>query len=852
MKAARLDGSCVATPDGAADVVLPDGRPAWIDGGPRTPSELADAVVHSESVELGSLAVVPPPVAPVADLAADQLAAVDHRAGPARVIAPAGSGKTRVLTERLRHLHVDRGYEPSTVLAVAYNKQAQLEMEARTAAFRPRVRTLNSLGLWVLAEHRGGSPPVLDEPDVRRMIDALLPGRRQRRANTDPIGPYIEGLTAIRLGLTDPEVVEASRDDVPGLAELFPAYRHRLAERRAVDFDEQVYAAVEALLQDGPFRRSMQRSCRHLLVDEFQDLTPAHVLLLRLLAIPALDVFGVGDDDQCIYGYAGADPAFLIDYGQLFPGATPHPLQINYRCPTEVVAGARTLLGYNHRRVAKVIEPGPAADPTAGALRVIEHGAHDGATAVVELLREWLGEPGVEPSSIAVLTRVNSLLLAPHVALHEAGLPAASVLRPEVLERTGMRAALAYLRLATSPDGLAAGDVIEVLRRPTRGLPQWFPERLDRRTRWTLAQLAAIADQVPEKEAGKVLRLVDDLQVVVDAGRHGTTRDVLEAVRDDVGLGAAMSLLDRTGGGQGSSHLDDLDGLLGVADLHPEPAGFEAWLRAAFQRAADPAGITLSTIHRVKGREWDRVAVFGVADGLVPHRLAEDVEEERRVLHVAITRGRHRVALLADRTPAQRLPRRAGRHRTTDAGPATHHRAPSCRRAARRRPAAASADGIAATCGARHHRAGRSRGHGRGRRRPVGARPYVVGRAAAGALRRAGRARRPPEPRSSRRPSCGARPPTPRPRFAPGGRNGPAPTACRRTSSSTTSTCGASPWPARPRRPSSSRATASVPPSWSATATRSSPSSRRCHDRSVLANRPDRAGSHGQNLRRRG
>ena len=372
--------------------------------------------MHSESVELGSLAVVPPPVAPDADLAADQLAAVDHRSGPARVIAPAGSGKTRVLTERLRHLHVDRGYEPSTVLAVAYNKQAQLEMEARTAAFRPRVRTLNSLGLWVVAEHRGGSPPVLDEPDVRRMIDALLPGRRQRRANTDPIGPYIEGLTAIRLGLTDPEVVEASRDDVAGLAELFPAYRRRLAERRAVDFDEQVYAAVEALLRDGPFRRSMQRSCRHLLVDEFQDLTPAHVLLLRLLAIPALDVFGVGDDDQCIYGYAGADPAFLIDYGQLFPGATPHPLQVNYRCPTEVVAGARTLLGYNHRRVAKVIEPGPAADPTAGALRVIEHGAHDGATALVELLREWLGEPGVEPSSIAVLTRVNSLLLAPHVA----------------------------------------------------------------------------------------------------------------------------------------------------------------------------------------------------------------------------------------------------------------------------------------------------------------------------------------------------------------------------------------------------------------------------------------------------
>ena len=152
------------------------------------------------------------------------------------------------------------------------------------------------------------------------------------------------------------------------------------------------------------------------------------------------------------------------------------------------------------------------------------------------------------------------------------------------------------------------------------------------------------------KDFGKVLDLADDLRLVADAGREGTTRDVLEVVRDDIGLGAAMSLLDRTGGGQGSSHLDDLEGLLGVADLHPDPATFEAWLRDVFQREAHPSGVTLSTIHRVKGREWDRVAVFGVADGIMPHRLADDDEEERRVLHVGITRGRHRVVVLADRT----------------------------------------------------------------------------------------------------------------------------------------------------------------------------------------------------------
>ncbi|MCB0962624.1 MAG: ATP-dependent helicase, partial [Acidimicrobiales bacterium] len=193
-------------------------------------------------------------------------------------------------------------------------------------------------------------------------------GRRPRRANTDPIGPYLEALGLVRLGLRDPAEVEAERDDVDGLAELFAPYRARLADRGAVDFDEQIYGAIEVLLRDGAFRRAMQARCRHLLVDEFQDLTPAHVLLLRLLALPGLDVFGVGDDDQVIYGHVGADPAFLIDYESLFPGAADHPLQVNYRCATEITDAARHLLGYNRRRVAKEIVSGPDVATDEGAL----------------------------------------------------------------------------------------------------------------------------------------------------------------------------------------------------------------------------------------------------------------------------------------------------------------------------------------------------------------------------------------------------------------------------------------------------------------------------------------------------
>ena len=640
------------TPEGPGDVALPDGRAAWVDGGPRTPIDPAlvgSAVVHAESVDTGRLAVAPAPRPPGADLAPDQLAAVAHAGGPARVIAPAGSGKTRVLTERLRHLVVDRGFEPGTVLAVAYNKKAQEEMLDRCADFRPRVRTLNSLGYDLLTRSRGARPRVLEESDVRRILDELVP-RRPHRANTDRIGPYLEGLSRIRLGLRDPAAVEDERDDVPGLAEAFGPYRSRLAAAGAVDFDEQVYAAIEALLGDGGFRRSAQEQCRHLLVDEFQDLTPAHVLLLRLLAAPGFDVFGVGDDDQVIYGHAGADPAFLVHYDTLFPAAADHRLEVNYRCPAVVVDGARTLLSYNHRRVAKEIRPGTGNDRSPAGLAVVTHPPDGGGTAVVEVVRGWLAEPGADPAGVAVLARVNSLLLAPHVALAEAGVPLHSALRPEVLDRTGVRAALAYLRIGADPDDIAGEDVAEIYRRPSRGFPQWITKWL--RGRFTLDRLRAVGERMTEERvAAKLGALVDDLELVAAAAATGTTRDVLAVVKDRVGLGGAMGLLDGSGAGEGgSSHLDDLEALEQVAGLHPDPAGFEPWLRRAFRREAAPGGVTLSTVHRVKGLEWDRVAVFGVTAGLVPHRLAADEEEERRVLHVAVTRARQRVALLADAT----------------------------------------------------------------------------------------------------------------------------------------------------------------------------------------------------------
>ena len=343
-----------------ADVLLPDGRHVYVDGGPRgplpapLPTESSAGtplvLVHRESVSLGRLTVQGDAL-PSEELAPDQLAAVTHGVGPARVIAPAGSGKTRVLTARLRHLLRDRGVEPELVTALAYNTRAAEEMRERTRDLNASIRTLHSLALRIcsLDERR----QVIDEREVRRILDRLV--RTARIPNQDPFQAYLDALAEVRLALRDPAEVEAERGDIDGFAGVFDRFRRLLAEERLLDFDEQIYRAIELLLQRPDLRATVQRWGTHLLVDEFQDLTPAFLLLVRLVAGPSLQVFAVGDDDQTIYSYAGATPEHLTAFDRWFPGATHHALEVNYRCPPAVVEGAVRLLANNRHRVPKEI-----------------------------------------------------------------------------------------------------------------------------------------------------------------------------------------------------------------------------------------------------------------------------------------------------------------------------------------------------------------------------------------------------------------------------------------------------------------------------------------------------------------
>ena len=631
---------------GHADIVLADGTDAWVDGGPRGPVDLP--VVHSESVETGRLVLAPDPGAPPAgELAPDQLAAVGHRSGPARIIAPAGSGKTRTLNARLLHLVDQAGVEPGLVTAVAYNNRAAEEMRSRLGRDDLHVRTIHSLGWRILRDARPDAE-LLPERSVRSLLRPLIP--RQPRLNTDIVGPYIEAMADVRIALRDPGDVEQERDDVPDLARVFDGYRRRLDRRDQVDYDEQVYGAIEALLAHPGLRRKWQRRCRHLLVDEFQDLTPAYVLLLRLLASPALAVFGVGDDDQTIYGYAGADPDFLLHFERLFPGAGHHALEVNYRSPGQVVEAVTPLLANNRRRIPKIIRTPGGSD--AGGLCIVEATDSTMIPETVGRIAGWLSD-GAPAGEVAVLARVNSALLPVLAGLDAAGVPVSSRISPGLLSRSAMRAAIAWIRLALNPDEMWRQDLLEAFRRPSRRLNRLSSELIPSGAPLTRPDLARLAENLEVRHAQSWARWMDDLQRLVGAADAGGTVGALEELIEGIGLGRAAGLLDR---GRSrvdrSAHSDDLVALRRCARVYGAPASFEENLRTLLSRHSGgsdpPGGVTLSTVHRVKGMEWDRVVVFGVDEGLMPHHLAVDVEEERRVLHVAITRGRQEVVVVAD------------------------------------------------------------------------------------------------------------------------------------------------------------------------------------------------------------
>jgi ATP-dependent DNA helicase UvrD/PcrA len=641
-----------AVPGSAVDVVVVGETEVVCDGGPidiDLPDRAGMRVLHRISIEHGLLRPLGANQT-TAELAPDQLAAVLHPGGGARIIAPAGSGKTRVLTERARLLLTGWHLPANAIAVVAFNRRAAEELKNRTPDLPElRVRTLNALGLRLL---RNGVRTI-EEAEVRDLLATLV--ELPRKVETDPVAPWIEALDRVRLGLEHPDDVMADLPDVVGLDDVSIRYRELLGKRNEADFDEQVVGAIDRLLADAGFRHRAQRYARLLLVDEFQDLTPAHMLLFRLLSGPAGEVFGVGDDDQTIYGYAGATPDWLVRFADFFPGSADHALEVNYRCPAQVVTAASNLLTRNALRVAKRIRPGPDAVQDASALSIAageQPPALRTASRVIDLLNS------TDPSSVAVLSRVNASLAPVQVVLGHHGVATHGGVDLRFLTRAAVGAALSWLSVGTCRDGaLPAADLRHAARRPKRGMRHSLLDLIARQK--SVAEIERLILWLERKDSGrdalKVSEFLTDLIAVRKVASAGSTVDVLDEIRYRVGtdgLEQSATSLDGWSHGTVASHRDDLDALLVLGHLQPDAALFGPWLTAALKVPNDPDGVTLASIHAVKGREWNHIVVHDVTAGLMPHRLVDGLEEERRVFHVALTRGRSTVTLVPGHPPS--------------------------------------------------------------------------------------------------------------------------------------------------------------------------------------------------------
>jgi len=313
-------------------------------------------------------------------------------------------------------------------------------------------------------------------------------------------------------------------------------------------------------------------------------------------------------------------------------------------------------------RVPKTIRSSrPDATGAAGAtdaLEVLDAGGAALTERVLALARDR------SPADIVLLARVGAALLAPQVALTAAAVPVRQHVGPEVLERTGLRTALAYLRIAADPDRIRPDDLTDTLRRPARRLTGVITPRSQVTS---LARIARGVSTVDPEHRAAMRRYVDDLALVAGLVRDGadSTR-LVAAIRTTIGLGATLDALDRRRARpEGSSHGDDLEALADLALLQPDPRALPTWLADRLRATGAPDverdALTLSTVHRVKGREWDVVVLVGLRAGLVPHRLCDDTEEERRVLHVALTRARQQLVLVTDpERPSPFLPELLG------------------------------------------------------------------------------------------------------------------------------------------------------------------------------------------------
>ena len=610
---------------------------------------------------------------PLASLNPAQREAVLHVDGPALVLAGAGSGKTRVLTTRIARLVQEHGVDPTRILAVTFTNKAAGEMRERIArflGFEPRgmwVGTFHAIGARLLRQyaHLVGRTPnftIYDEDDALGALKRLF---ERHKIGVKEVAPkaVLSAISDAKNALVRPrEYAELAGDPFTRtVAKLYADFEPALRESNAVTFDDLLVLPVQILRENAQVLANYRERFRYVLVDEYQDTNHAQFEFVRLMGGEHGNVMVVGDDDQSIYGWRGADVRNILDFEKTFPNAAVVTLEENYRSTPNVLDLANVVIAANASRRGKTLRPTRGAGERVSLVGALDD--RDEADFVVEEIAARRAGEGRVLRHFAVLYRTNSQSRSLEEALRRRGMPYRLVGAVRFYDRREIRDLMAYLKLIANPaDNEGFRRVVNV---PKRGIGDTSvdllaevaerervplldvarrPEvqaQLRPAARAPLAEFIAVIDRLraaaPE---ASVPELIEDLIASTKYGDHLKAegpdwQDRMLNVQSLVD-GAAETVAD-DGGEVG---LTPLDHFLQKATL---VAGVDAL-------AADADAVTLMTMHNAKGLEFPVVFITGLEDGLFPLARAYDdpaqLEEERRLFYVGITRAEEKLYLL--------------------------------------------------------------------------------------------------------------------------------------------------------------------------------------------------------------
>ncbi|HRI07830.1 MAG TPA: UvrD-helicase domain-containing protein [Nannocystaceae bacterium] len=627
--------------------------------------------------------------------------------GPLLVLAGAGSGKTRVITHRIVHM-LERGIAPGTIVALSFTNKAADEMRERLvkmigkAAGDLVLGTFHSVGAQMMRETpEGFGVPkrfgILDQGDQYGIVRSLLRDHGHHGAGADrryDLGAIVQRISLWKNEFITPEEAahpsrqESEYDEVA--ADVYPAYEDRLQTLGAVDFDDLVCRIAHRLADDPRLCAYWRERYHYLLVDEYQDTNRAQLEVVRRLAGPRENVCVVGDDDQAIYGWRGAKVANILGFDMYFPRARVIKLEQNYRSFAPILHCANGVIVHNKGRYDKRLIP-----QRKGGGPVTEVVAEDGEQEsrwVARKVRKLVIEGHERPEDVAILYRSAKQSEPIEDLLQEHGIAYRILGGQAFFDRKQVKDVLAYMRVLVTPrDDLSVRRALDV---PSRGIGSKTIARLDAFAQargLTLLEVVHRARDVPELGARPLAALESFSELVrrAQAQAHAPGSSAVAALRSiitAVGLRDVVAS-DASSAEQANQKWSAVEGLFGGLERFEQRARdrgdrprwndyFATLDKDSKDEGADhaPGKVTLTTLHSAKGLEWPIVFILGCEEGTMPHKrvaaprisdaIAGDIEEERRLFYVGITRARDqlfltRAAARVERgQPQKRLPSR--------------------------------------------------------------------------------------------------------------------------------------------------------------------------------------------------